>query len=184
MSRTLNSGLTTNISQDQFNPFFAIDLLFDSPNELYLWTGSYGTTINSKSYIAAGNLLSFSAVDETTEVSARSATATLSGVSSSILSLALATPYQGRRCNIYMGTLDDTSDYTEIFAGFMDTMDITEGPEDATIVLTLENKLVDLERPRVFKYSSENQKFRYPGDLGLDFVESMQDQNLAWGKET
>ena len=183
MSLDLITILSNALDDEVFEPFFAVDLLFDSPNQLYLWTGSYDTTIDGKFYVSTPNLLSFSALDETSEISARSATVTLSGVPSAVVSLALSTPYQGRRANIFMGLLSDPTQYSEVFSGYMDTMPIEEGPESSTIDLVIESRLVDLERPRVRKYSSENQKFRFPGDKGFDFVESIQDQRLPWGSQ-
>jgi hypothetical protein len=71
---------------------------------------------------------------------------------------------------------------TQIFSGYMDEMNIDEGPESGTIELKVENKLIDLERARTRRYTSEYQKSVYPGDLGLDFVESLQDKKVVWGR--
>ena len=73
---------------------------------------------------------------------------------------------------------------SEIFTGYMDTMDISEGPDTCTIEMRVENKLIDLERARVARFTSGYQKSIYPGDLGLDFVESLQDRPISWGKAT
>jgi hypothetical protein len=64
----------------------------------------------------------------------------------------------------------------------MDQMNIEESADTATIEVTVENKLVDLERARVARYTSGYQKSIYPNDLGLDFVESLQDKQLPWGR--
>jgi len=48
--------------------------------------------------------------------------------------------------------------------------------------LTVENKLIDLERPRVGRFTSEYQKSIYSEDKGFDFVESLQEQKLTWGR--
>ena len=53
----------------------------------------------------------------------------------------------------------------------MDQMNIEESGETSTIQLLVENKLVDLERARVARFTSGYQKSIYAGDLGLDFVE-------------
>ena len=64
----------------------------------------------------------------------------------------------------------------------MDQMTIAEGPETSTIALSVESRLIDLERIRTRRYTSEDQKRRFPGDLGLDFVNSIQDKELFWGR--
>ena len=76
---------------------------------------------------------------------------------------------------------DTSPDTMEVFSGYMDQMTIDEGVETCTIGLTLESRLIDLERPRNRRYTSENQKTRFPNDEAFDFVESLQGQRLAWG---
>jgi hypothetical protein len=65
----------------------------------------------------------------------------------------------------------------------MDEMNIDEGAEFGTIELKVENKLIDLERARVRRFSSGYQKSVYPGDKGLDFVEDLQDKEIVWGRK-
>ena len=179
-TRSISTTLESLLDSD-FEAFLAIDLIFDS-GEINLWSG-YGTqTINSKSYTGTGTLLNVSAVEETSELAVKGAEIVLSGISSTILALALTEPYQGRVCKIYLGTTADFSDMTEIFSGYMDKMDISESGETCTIVLAVENKLLDLEKPRVNRYTSAYQKSLYPGDLGLDFIEDLQDKRLVWGR--
>ena len=66
----------------------------------------------------------------------------------------------------------------------MDQMNIEETADTCTVQLTLENKLVDLERARVARFTSAYQKSLYSGDLGLDFVESLQDKEIVWGRKS
>jgi hypothetical protein len=209
MSRDLSDNTIDNISQDVVYPFFATELKFDGDNTLRLWTGQ-GTLVldDGTSWVGTGNLLDISAIEETSELAVKGATLTLSGVPSEVLSLALSEPYQGRVCNIYFGTfsygnllqesssyilLQDGSrinlqttdkDFSEIFSGYMDQMNIEESGETSTIQLLVENKLVDLERARVARFTSGYQKSIYAGDLGLDFVEDLQDKQISWGRKS
>jgi hypothetical protein len=188
MSRDLTSATITNISEATVYPFFAIELNFDS-EILRLWTGQGTLTLpDTTQWIGTGTLLDISAIEETAEMAVRGATLTLSGIPSEILSLALSEPYQGRVCNIYFGTFTGgdlttaPSNFDQIFSGYMDQMNIQDGPETATIELKVENKLVDLERARVARFTSGYQKSIYPSDKGLDFVESLQDREIFWGR--
>ena len=182
MSRDISTSVDSAVVADQIEPFFAVDLLFDSPNELYLWSGYGSKVINSKTYLGAGELLSISSVTETSDISAQGATITISGVPSDLLSKAFEEPYQNRGCNIYFGVVGFEDQYVSVFAGYLDTMNISEGPETGTIEISVENKLVDLERPRVLRYTESFQKSQFAGDLGFDYVASLQDQRLPWGK--
>jgi len=73
-------------------------------------------------------------------------------------------------------------DMNEIFSGFMDQMNISEEADSSTITLTIENKLIDLEQPRTARYTSAYQKSKYSGDKGLDFIESLQNKEIFWGR--
>lgn len=179
------------------------------PNVIRLWTGVGTLTLDDGTeWIGAGTLLSISDVEETAEMAVKGATVSLSGIPSEVISLALSEPYQGRVCNIYFGTLSqgtllqESSSYillqdgsrieletgekgfNEIFSGYMDQMNIEESGETSTIQLLVENKLVDLERARVARFTSGYQKSIYAGDLGLDFVEDLQDKQISWGRKS
>lgn len=186
MSRDLATATTNLIDDPVVYPFFAIDLLFDT-DALYLWTGLGDISYGGNTYVGTGNLLKISDVEETTEIAARGATLTLSGIPSEVLSLALTEPYQGRQCKIYFGLFDRENDvepilFTEVFAGYMDQMNINEAADTCDIELKAENKLIDLERARVRRYSSGYQKSIYPNDKGFDFVEDLQDKEIVWGR--
>jgi len=180
-TRDLTTVVENALDDEVIKPFFAIELLFDSA-PIRLWTGTGEATIDGNTYIGTGNLLDISSVEETSEIAVRGATITLSGMSSEVISLALQSPYQGRVCNMYFGVVngDTYSNLTQIFSGYMDEMNIDEGADFGSIELKVENKLIDLERARVRRYTSSYQKSIYPLDRGLDFVESLQNQSIVW----
>jgi hypothetical protein len=66
----------------------------------------------------------------------------------------------------------------------MDIMKIDEGPESATIVLSLENRLIALDRSKERRYTHEDQQLSFPGDKGFEFVPDLQDKEIIWGKST
>ena len=182
MTRTIPSVVLNALDDDVISPFFAVELLFDSPDEIRLWTGVGDLSYGGHTWTGSGNLLNISDVQEASDLSVRGATITLSGMTSEVVALAITQPYQGRECNIYFGITSDTTALTQVFSGYMDQMNIQESPDTATIELTVENKLIDLERPRVARYTSAYQKSVYPGDLGLDFIEDLQDKEIVWGR--
>ena len=181
MSRDLQTSVSNALDDEVVYPFFSVDLNFLTQS-LYFWTGYGELEIDGTTYLGAGHLLQISSIEETSEIAARGATLTLSGIPSETLSLALSEPYQGRLCKIYFGFTSAPADRAEIFSGYMDQMNIDEGADTSSIQLQVENKLIDLERQRVSRYTSAYQKSKYPGDLGLDFVESLQDKQVVWGR--
>ena len=187
MSRDLSTITIENIEANVVYPFFAVELLFDGANTLRMWTGQ-GTLVlgDGTQWVGLGTLLSISAIEETSEMAVKGATLTLTGVPSEVLSLALSQPYQGRVCNIYFGTFstgailqesgsflllqdgsriniqDGSTGFNQIFSGYMDQMNIQEDADTSTVALIVENKLVDLERARVARFTSGYQKSIYP----------------------
>tara|TARA_R110000803_G_C11839049_1_gene304339 strand:- start:56 stop:688 length:633 start_codon:yes stop_codon:yes gene_type:complete len=208
MSRDLSIATIENISKDVVYPFFAVELQFDD-NIIRMWTGQ-GTLVlpDGTQWVGLGQLLNISSIEETSEMAVKGATISLSGIPSTLLSLALSQPYQGRVCKIYFGTIGSGSllqqdgayilqqdgskilvetgerGFNELFSGYMDQMNIEEGAETATIELTVENKLIDLERARVARFTSGYQKSLYPSDKGLDFIEDLQDKKIPWGRSS
>jgi hypothetical protein len=206
MSRDLNPDTIQSISENVVYPFFAVELQFDG-NIVRMWTGQ-GTLVlaDNSEWVGLGQLLSISAIEETSEMSVKGASISLSGIPSTLLSLALSEPYQGRIAKIYFGTfqqgsiLQESSYYillqdgskinlesmatgfNELFSGYMDQMNIEEAGDTATIEMAVENKLIDLERARVARFTSGYQKSVYPGDLGCDFIEDLQDKRISWGR--
>ena len=204
-------SIASSLSKDTIRPFFAIDLMFDT-TPLYFWSGLGDLTIGTVTYLGAGNLLNISTMTETTDTQAANATVSLSGISQAMLSVALTTKYHGRIARIKFGMtrmneaflLRETSGYilqesgallsvssgdsealTTLFVGYMDQMTIEEGPETSFITMALESKLVDLERPRPIRYTSEGQRIRFPNsspDKAFDFINSLQDKPVMWGR--
>lgn len=205
MSRDIAPLVVEELSKPLLEPFFTVELDFDSA-PLYMWTGYGNLTIGDKTYLGAGQVLNISSVSETTEMEAKGATITVSGIPSSFLSLALQEPYQGRECRIFFAVivnqriLQENGDLifteagdillteasgitlTEIFSGELDQMNIEENAETSVISVTAENVLIKLERPVVRRFTNEDQKSRFPNDRGLEYVAGLQDKDILWGR--
>lgn len=185
MSRGLTSGVVTEVESEQLSPILLLKAEFDG-GDLRLWSGVGDIVYNSETYTGAGNLLGISNISETTDIEARGAVFALTGIDSSIISTALSENYQGRPISCWMGFLGNSpaivADPVLLFKGRMDVLQIDESGAAATLSMQVENKLIDLKRSKVRRYTSEDQKQEYPSDLGLDFVPSLQDMELIWGK--
>ncbi len=194
MSRTVPAALLTALSQPEVQPFYAVEALFDdtddtrwdesgyaAENAIRLWTGYGDKTIASNTYTGSGNVMSISGFEEVADLAAKNITITLNGVDSTLVSLALSEPYQRRLCRVYFGTDDTTA--IEVFSGFMNTMSIEDSGETSTITLTVESKLVALERASNRRYTHENHVARHSGDTFFSYVADMQDKDIVWGRE-
>lgn len=204
-SRELTEVFEAALDDAVFRPFYTVELRFDE-GTVRFWTGIGSLVLSGVSYTGTGNLLEISSVDETADLSARGVELTLSGVTPLLITRALTSTYQGRKCLIGFGAfsansaiLKEDGDYilledgskinleltlggaNEVFAGYMDKMDITEDGESSSISLKVENKLITLERARIARYNSGYQKSIFPKDLGLDHVEALQEKEITWG---
>ena len=180
MSRIVPAAILTALSQPEVQPFYAVELSFDSATLRY-WNGYGERTIDSETYIGSGNLLSISGVDEVADLSAKSASIFMNGIPSELIALALTEPYQRRPCRILFG-VNNVSDFVEVFVGSMNTMNVEDSGQTSRIELTAESKLVELERSRSRRYTHESQQSRYSGDTFFSYVADLQDKEIVWGR--
>ena len=181
MSRTVALDILTALSQPEVQPFYAIEFNFDTA-PLYFWTGYGDREIEGNVYFGTGNLLTIGGLEEAADLSAKSVTITLNGISSDIVALALSEPYQRRTCRILFG-VQNVDAIVEVFSGVMNTMTIQDSGETSTIELLVESKLVELERAKIRRYTHESQQARYPNDTFFSYVTALQDKDVIWGRK-
>lgn len=186
MVRSLTAGMVTETTGDVLEPVLFFKMAFAS-GDLNVWSGIGDKVFNSDTYTGVGDFGGVSNIEETGLLKAASATFTLSGIPSSIIATTLTEDYSERFAKLWLGMLDSSkaiiADPYLLFVGRMDVMEIEEGPETSIIKLSVVNRLVDLERPKERRYTAEDQKEQFSGDLGLDFVASLNDgKQIVWGK--
>jgi hypothetical protein len=195
MTKAIDSGLLAALTSPTCQPYYAVEALFDDIDgdrydeagytgnrAVRLWTGIGNRSIGGATYIGSGDILQISGLEEAADLSAKGASVTLSGISPSIMSLALGEPYQGRFVRILLGEASQSA-YLEVFSGLIDKMDISHSGESVTIGLAVESKLVTLQRSNVRRYTSANHKLRYQTDTFFDTVSSLVDKEIVWGRE-
>lgn len=184
---------------------FMAEFRFDS-GTIGMWSGLGVIEYNGVEFHGGGNLVGISAYEETEELQAKGMVFTLSGIPTNLIEIAEDENYQSRPMRLYVALVDivssiETEDGTglvltesggkiklesrvnsiyRLFSGLMDTMDIREGPETATIELACENVLTLLKRSKERRYTDQDQKSRYPDDDGLKFIAQLQDKELVW----
>ena len=185
MSRAVDAGVEADTLAESLYPIFLVEMQF-SGGTVNFWTGFGNLSWDGKTWAGVGNFGKVSPVEETIRVRAAGVKFVLSGIPSDILAIAFNQTYQGRPALFYFGTLDVdaklTGDPTLVFSGRMDVMEIDEQETTATISMTIENELIDLERPRVFRYTPEDHKKYFTDDTFFDQVSTIQDVVLKWGR--
>ena len=130
----------------------------------------------------AGNLLSISGLEEVSDLKATGVNVQLMGVPAALVTAALDYEYHGREATVYFG-INGNSNLTEIFAGYMDQLKIIDGAESSIIDVSLESRLIDIDRIRPLRYTEEIQQDRFSGDTFFSLVQDLQDKKVNWGKE-
>jgi hypothetical protein len=140
--------------------------------------------IGGSEYLGVGALGSISEIEESVDLAAYGLSLQLSGIPRDAMIVSLAEPYQGRRATVWEVLLDGAtwqpvSEPLVMFRGRMDQMNATLGAE-ARVELKLENRLRDWERPRIRRYTSEDQRRLWPTDLGFEFVPATTEKEIIW----
>lgn len=157
----------------------------DFPSGLLRVNGSPADfQILGNTYLGIGGLGAISATEESAELRAYGLTLSLSGIPRDMVAVALGQAYQGRRVTVWevlfhTETWAVLADPVVVFRGRMDTMDVRMG-EMATIIVKAENRLADWERPRIRRYTDEDQQQAHPGDRGFRFVSATAEKEIIW----
>lgn len=183
--RAITGDVQTVIAGRVVTPVFFIEFEFLS-DTLRIWTGFGSKDWDGKTWTGTGNLLGISGIQEGVALRANAVAFQLTGMPTSLISIALNETYQGRSAKMWLGFLDSSdaviADPVQVFGGKMDVMAINDEGETATIQLSVESELADLERPRVRRYTDEDQHIDYPDDQGFKFVAGLQDKKINWGR--
>jgi hypothetical protein len=187
VSRTLTSGMLGVTTADIVRPAYFVRMVFDS-SVLNIWSGIGDLAFGGNTYTGTGDLLSISEITETADIQATGIKVSLTGIKTSFIAIAKDQDYQGRVLNVSLGAFDASgsliADPVIVFSGFMDTMTISESGQYSTITVSVENKLISFERSKVRRYTAEDQKIDHPTDKGFEFVTSIVQKQIIWGRPT
>ena len=187
MSRTLTSGMLGVTTADVVRPAYFVRMVFDS-SVLNIWNGIGDLAYGGNTYTGTGDLLSISQITETSDIQASGINVSLTGIKESFIAMAKDQDYQGRPLTVSLGAFDASGSLIAnpviVFSGFMDTMTIAESGQYSTISIAVENKLISFERSKVRRYTAEDQKIDHPTDKGFEFVTSIVQKQIIWGRPT
>jgi len=187
MARDMSSGLVAACDAPTLAPIYLAEV-WTAGGAVRMWTGIGTLIFGGNEYLGGGNLVGVSAVEERAgdELSATGITYSLKGVDPDMLAVALGEIRQGLSAKLWFAVLNQDDGTFEgepllVFSGLTDIPTIDDGGDTITISLSAENKLIDLERPRVRRFTPADQKSAHPGDKGFDFVAGLQDLEITWG---
>jgi hypothetical protein len=187
MAKTLTTANQNVLDDSVIIPIHFLKIEYTS-GTLYLNTSDRDLDFDSQTYVGGAGVASISSVEETQELQASGIQVQISGVDSSNVSIALTENFKNVDATLYLGFLNITTYTLEddpfiIFKGKVDTQNIQVDNETATIVIEIENRLIDWERQRISRYTNNDQLSKYSGDVGLEFVQQLVEKELFWGVE-
>lgn len=129
MTRSVSSGVSTEIQELDIRPFHLVRFGFATP--VYLSGAPYDISHGGNTYLSNGHLLSVPrSISEDWAISNRTHTITTSAADQALLSVVLSTNYTGIEVEVFIGVLDDNnaviSDPESIFIGQIDTVRVSE----------------------------------------------------------
>jgi hypothetical protein len=187
VARNLTAAQIAEITAQNMRPVMFVQALFTS-GYIYVWSGIGPISWNGQTWSGIGSLGSVSAIPETADVAAVGIKMMLSGIPASLITSALAEVRQGSPVLIYQGFLTPAggvvSNPNNAWQGRMDICEIAEDGATATISITAESRMLDLNRSRVKLYEKQDQAVDFPADLGFDYVPGLQELSIVWGAAT
>lgn len=135
-------------------------------------------------YQGFGNLGDISGLTETLNLDPQWLDVKLSGVNAETLQAALAVDYFNRPAYVHLGVLGNEQGLIIgapflYFAGTIDNVLCNYG-ESSEILVSCADELADWERPKIERYSDQDQQARYPGDTGFRFTAQLDTKEIVW----
>ena len=181
--RTITSAAATAL-QSRMCPL-AVLIEMDLAPALNLNTSSLDLTFGGTTYLGTKGLGSIGAVEDT-PTEAKGLDFMLSGVATTMVSLALGNDVQGKAVRLKLAIFDPATyqilDASQCWAGVLDVMGIEDDASSKTGVLHVssEHAGIDLFRPYVSLWSDGEQQRLFPGDPSLQYMADQVDMRITW----
>lgn len=150
------------------------------------WDGHGYLTANGHDWLGFGEMGSVSGLEQSRNMGAPQTTFKLSGVDDNLIAIAVnsASEVTGNPCTVYLQFLSSAGVPLDtpvaIWAGTMDTLTFQAGAKNQSITLTAETLFVDRVRAPWGLYTDTDQRARWPGDRGFEFVASLIFKTVSW----
>jgi hypothetical protein len=184
--RSLDSDFITELTSAQVRPVTFFRWVLNS-STIRLWTGQQDISWDSQTWLGNGWFRGVGSIKEVGSIEAAGVQINLTGVPQSLISTVLSEARQGAEVAIYFGFLNSAgavvASPTEAFIGRFDDCELVDDPQSPSITISAESILIDLDKAKEILFTHEEQKINFPDDLGLQYVNSIQDNKWYWGRK-
>ena len=187
-NRSSTAAFQAEIIKEQNQPIHLVEIHFDSPTGVqYLTDAFIPVTYSSNTYQPLGYFLSFSNIEETTDLQVSSLNLNLTGIDQVYIRHVLEETFVDRKVVIRKGFLNTTDDSLIanpiiIYQGNMNTPSITESGDMSTVSIEVANQFVDFAKTPGRFTNSESQHQFYPDDKGFQYAPQII-KDIVWGRE-
>jgi hypothetical protein len=182
MSRNLSSTNQTQVAAAHLHEVVMVKLEFDTP--VYVHSGIGTISYDGNDYLGVGDFGGVSETREAEQLGPAPITLQLSGVDSSLIGEALDSGNYGDVVTIYVGyRQDDGTLYDDpwiVWKGWYENAAISMGTEGNIISVTCQHDLAVLEESDNGRFTDEDQKRRFSGDTGFEYVHLIPTLKLMW----
>jgi len=183
--RNVTTQVIDALASATVRPAFFVEAWFTS-GPIYVWTGYGSVSWNGLTWLGIGTLGSISTVEEGSDIQARGITLEMSGIDVNLLGGILNEFQVGLPVRVWLALFDGTNalvpDPFLSFAGRMDQPTLDVAGETASISINCESRLIDMNVACDRRYTDEDQQLDHPGDRGFEFVNSIQEVTVTWGR--
>lgn len=185
MSRGVDATLLAETVKAGLYPIFLFEFEANS-GWVRAWTGIGTLTWGGNDYLGTGTFGSFSPAEEGIDGGAIGMTYTLSGVDDANVAVAVADIRPDKVATLYFSAMNSEGQIVgtpePVAVHFTDVPSIQDNGDTCAIALTAESAAIDQLRPRVRRFTTEDQKIDDATDLGFEYVEGLQMRTLTWGR--
>jgi hypothetical protein len=179
----MSTAMLTAIQQQTLQPAIFAQLTFANET-VYVWSGFGTINWNGQNWSGVGQLGSLSNIPDNSTVEAKGIMLTLSGIDATLLPEGEFNYGLGLPATIWLGFFNNgvlIANPVIAFQGRMDQPQFDVAGTAITLSINCEDRLMDMNAPVDRRYTQDDQQRDWPGDLGMQFVPSIQEMTLYWG---
>jgi hypothetical protein len=188
MTRGLTTTLKNELATNILRPVHLVTINFSTPQNFTDCSFDLTSSISgvSTTYTSTAFIRDVSEFTEEVGVSKSSIRLGISGVDTSLISVALNENVVNDEVKIFRGFLDSSNDLISdpflLYDGKIDKLEITESQDTTDLIFSIVSHWADFEKKAGRKTNPNSQQRFFSGDKGMEFS-ALTVQDIKWGRE-
>ena len=182
-TRAIHAATEAAIAEPVYRPLALVEMAFDS-GTVRAHSGVGDFVWGGNTFTGVAWLGKISDWTESEALASYGIQLELSQVEESLVAIALGEHYRGRALKIWIAYLDEDSQLIGEPVGpwiwRMSTLDGEFTGQKGALVLSCASRMAQWERADVHRYTDEDQRARWPGDYGCEFVSAAAEKEIEF----